>query len=430
METLYGPQTALTVENMSFSGHCLGDYPNYVRAMAKVKMACARANVNAALLDEATGAAIEQACHQLIAAPDPGQFPVDVYHGGGGIGLNMNISEVIASLAGAGIDPIEQVNLCQSTADVCHTALRLCLLEVFQNLESGLSELISVTAAKATAFNDYQTVARTCFQDGLGVSAGALFAATASAMKRILAEIDRMKTEFLLVNLGGTVIGSGSGASPYYRAAVIEELREVTGLQFRPHPSFYDAAAYPDDLVRASSLLTTLAGACQKYAQDLRILSSGPECGFGELVLPAVQAGSSFFPGKVNPVIPEMMIQCAILVNANHHAVNSCYEHGEIHLNSFEPMMGFLVIRSAEMLSSAITSFAGRCVAGIELDIEHCANYASTAIPLLAKAKDTLGYRQLSAIVNEKGVDAAADTVRQQLEAIAASAPTTERTTQ
>ena len=414
MNDLFGEQTRLTVENMSFSGAVLDDFGDYLRALAAVKLACARANHQTGELDAAKYEAIARACEQLMTDPPARQFPVDVFHGGGGIGINMNINEVLASLAGDGVDAVEDVNMSQSTSDVCHTALRVALIQMVGRLAATLGELEASLRVKASEFEPHLTIARTCLQDGMRVSAGVLFAATASTIARLAGRLQGLTDELAEVNLGGTVIGSGVGASPEYRAIVVDELAELTGLKLRLHPDLYAAAAYPEDLLRLSSELDTGARACQKFAQDLRLLSSGPETGFGELKLPNVQAGSSFFPGKVNPVLPEMMIQCALLVGANHSAVSAAYSMGEVHLNVYEPLMGFLVMRSIELLDRAIATFNTRCMAGIELDVERSAQHARAAIPSLVDAKERYGYRHVSELVARVGLTAAIEQLNNQ----------------
>ncbi len=412
MNVLYGQQTSLTVENMSFSGARLDQFPTYLRSLALVKLACARANHACGQLDEAKYRQIARACQLVADEPPRDQFPVDVFHGGGGIGVNMNMNEVLATLAGAEVDPVSDVNMSQSTADVCHTALRLTLLTMSRALQSTSLQLERSLQAKATAFAPYQTIARTCLQDGMRVSAGALFKSAASALARLRTDLQPLDAELCRINLGGTVIGSGLGATAEYREIVVAELAAVTQIAFGLHPNLYDAAAYQDDLVKLSGVVQLIASLGQKFAEDLRLLSSGPECGFAELTLPNVQAGSSFFPGKVNPVVPEMMIQCAMLVTANHSAVVAGFGRSEVHLNVFEPMMGFLVIKNMQMLTRALELFDEKCVTGIELNADKCAEYANAGIPLLAEAKQRHGYHYISDLIAGVGLKQAVQQLR------------------
>ena len=250
---LYGEQTMLTVQNMSFSGRKLGDYPEYISNAIKVKKACAIANFTVGNLDFEHFMAINAACDELMAREYPEQFPVDVYHGGGGIGINMNLNEVIAGLAGKGVNPIDHVNMSQSTSDVCHTAMRMTIDEMIKDLLEESERMKNVLKEKAEEFKDVDTIARTCLQDGMRVSSGALFSATASAVNRRLRSLAENSSEMRKINLGWTVIGSGIGASDAYREIIVEELRNVTGKNFTWSQNMYDAAEYPDDLALRKS---------------------------------------------------------------------------------------------------------------------------------------------------------------------------------
>ena len=408
---LYGEQTRLTLKNMSFSGVPLSRFPVYLRSAAQVKKACAAANARAGLLPQARAERIGRACERLIAGEYTGQFPVDVYHGGGGIGINMNLNEVIAALAGDGVEAVDEVNLSQSTSDVCHTSLRLALLELLEGLDAALERWILVLEEKAGAFSQVNTIARTCLQDGMSVPASALFEGTAAALRR---QRGAWRPKLLAVNLGWTVIGSGTGAPEAYRREILPALREVTGRELVWRESHYDSAQYPDDVAGLSGAVRRLAEILAKLARDLRLLSSGPETGLMELRLPAVQAGSSFFPGKVNPVIPEMMIQCAMLIGGHDGVIQSALGQGEIHINLWEEMMGFLLMDSMEMLRGAMSSFLANCVAGVELNRAVCEGYAASRVPLIVACKERYGYRYLSDWIKREGTEAVVEQLRRE----------------
>jgi len=401
---LYGDQTQLAVTNMSFSKNILGGFPYYVKALAKVKKACAMANYQAGLLDKDIYERILVACDELIKGYHLGQFPVDVFGGGGGIAVNMNINEVIASIAGDGVKAIEHVNLSQSTSDVCHTALRVCLYERIGELEKIVKDTLDILYAKYEEFKPYKTIARTCWQDGIQVSAGVLFSATASVLKREHKNLLRYRDYFKIINLGWTVIGSGMNATDEYQDRILDCLSSVVGYECTWHEYPFEAAQYPDDLVRVSNIFRSISELMTKLARDIRILSSGPEAGLNELKLPNVQSGSSFFPGKNNPIIPETLIQSSLLVAGNDSIIQTCLGLGEVHLNVWENMMGFLLLQNISMIKSVLTIFNEKCLAGIELNKAVCEGYANSTMPLLVYYKEKRGYEYISKLVKDNGV--------------------------
>jgi aspartate ammonia-lyase len=400
-DALYGPGTGHTLENMSFSGEALSGFPEYVRAAAQVKMACARANVAARVIPAPVGSRIEAACERLIQGEFRDQFVVDVYEGGGGTGVNMNFNEVIASLAGPDVRPVDDVNASQSTSDACHTALRLALLALTAELDEVVGEVAASVSAKGDEFRDVMTIARTCWQDGMEIPVSSIFDGLAAALGRRRELLVPLRVRLHQVNLGWTVVGSGTGATDAYRGHILGALRTVTGEPMEWRSSPYDAAQNPDDLADVSAEVRTIAALLSKFARDLRVLSSGPETGLRELRLPAVQAGSSFYPGKVNPVVPEAMIQCAILISGNDVALQSCLEMGEAQLNIWEEMMGFLLMRNIRMLVRAARLLKDRCIDGIEVDAEQCRKYATSFIPAVVAYKEKHGYEQVSRWLKE-----------------------------
>jgi aspartate ammonia-lyase len=395
-DALYGIQTARTVANMSYSGRTLSQYPAYIRALASVKKAAAIANSQDGTIGEPVRDAIIAACDKLIKGEYTDQFPVDAFHGGGSIGINMNMNEVIAGLAGGDVHPADHVNASQSTADVCHTAIRIALIASAKSLKINLLRIIATLEAKALELEPVMTIARTCWQDGMRVSAGVLFQATASALWRRLEAVDHAVDGIHHINLGGTVIGSGAGASLNYRQAIVPVLAEITSLPLRLRPNLYDAAQYPDDLGRLSAEIRLTSAVLVKLAKDLRLLASGPETGLSELTLPAVQAGSSFFPGKVNPVIPETVIYCGLLIGGNDATIQAAVELGEVHLNLADGFIGTLLLDNMQMLARTAELFEYRCLAGITVNEETCKRYADSFIPLIVDLKETYGYAQVA----------------------------------
>ncbi|GAA3404756.1 lyase family protein [Paenibacillus hodogayensis] len=410
-EAYYGINTLRTCRNLSFSGRPLGDYPAYIRSLAFVKKAAALANRGAGGLNAEQAELIVAACEQLIEGRYADQFPVDVLHGGGGIGVNMNVNEVIANIGNvmsgkkrgdyAPLHPVEHVNMSQSTSDVCHTAMRMTLISAWAGLKRELDLLHALAKVKASEFADVRTIARTCLQDGMSVSYGDTFGGYAALFARRTGALDEAFGKLRQVNLGGTVIGSGLGASESYRRIILDKLRTTTGESYVYRASLYDAAQNPDDLAEVSAQLALLAQALLKVAKDFRLLSSGPEAGLAELVLPSVQAGSSFFPGKVNPVVAETLIQCCFQVLGCDRTVQAALEHGELNLNVWEPAAGINVLEAAQMLAAAVRQFADKCLRGVTVNRERCAVYSRSLIPLVVEMKETYGYAAVSSLLKE-----------------------------
>ncbi len=387
-EALYGVHTVRAVRNLSFSGRALSQYPAYIRSLAIVKKAAARANRDARVIDVRICNAIERACDSLIRGEHLDHFPADVLGGGGSIGVNMNVNEVLANLANEDlggtrgnyrfVDPKTHVNASQSTADVCHTAIRITLLGLWPDLRRALDKCVATYRTKAEELRPVVTIARTSLRDAMPVPLGELFGGHAAALKRRAAELERSVRTLRQVNIGGTVIGSGSGAPPAYRRVIIGRLNRISGARLKLRENLYDAAQNIDDLAVVSAQLALLAEVFIKIAQDLRMLASGPEGGFGEIILPAVQEGSSFFAGKINPVVPETMLQCCFQVLGCERAVRLALERGELNLNVFEGFAAANLIDAFEMMLRATALFAGRCVGGIVADRKRCRKLAAT----------------------------------------------------
>jgi len=414
-EALYGVQTRRSADNLSFSGRTLAAYPGFIAALSEVKRAAARANERAGHLPRALAQAIEQACDEIRLGCHNEQFIVDPFHGGGGIGSNMNMNEVVANLANEMLDgqigeyapvhPADHVNASQSTSDACHTALRIAVVRGGEKLLAELTRLIEAAETKRGDFAEVPTITRTCLQDGMPDTLGTMFGGYAHGLRRRTERLAVSVEALHAINLGGTVIGSGVGAQEAYRERVLDALREVTGLPLRHREDLYDAAQNIDDLAAVSAELALLSGVLIKIAKDLRLLSSGPEAGFGELRLPAVQAGSSFFPGKVNPVVPETLVQCGLQVIGLDRTVQGALEHGELNLNVWEGFAGFNVLDMIGMLERAIGKFTDLCVSGIEADEARCGELSRTFIPAVVALKEKHGYTQVGQWLKEKTKD-------------------------
>lgn len=383
-DVLYGAQTARTLANMTCSRFKMSDFPVFITALARVKEAAALANHKAGVLSKPCADAITAACKEIIEGKHHEQFPVDMLHGGGSIGFNQNMNEVLATLASriasaeqtdkSGTAPVlsakNDINAGQSTADACATAFRLALLDELERLQTELAACSDLLLQLAADTKELTTVARTCLQDALPVQISSYFSAWAAPLRRTISRLQENAADLSALNLGGTVIGNGAGADPVYRQHVIPFLSEICGKDFRLKENLYDAAQNIDELISLSANLEILAITLLKISQDLRLLSSGPNCGFGELKLPAVQEGSSFFQAKNNPVLPETMMQASFHVIGNHRAASAAYEHAELNLNVFESGAFFHILGSIELLSQTIRLFRENCLAGLSVNKE------------------------------------------------------------
>ena len=383
-DALAGIHSERALRHLGFSGRRLADYPELVRALAQVKRAAARANRAAGVLPPREAAAIEAACEALESGLHAEALAVDPLAGGGGVALNMNANEVIAGLArraGVPLDPKRHVNASQSSADVCQTAHRLAVLERGSALAAALADLVAALREQAAAGRDLPTIARTCLRDGIATNAGALFAAHAEALARRSDALALAVDALRAVSLGGTVIGSGEGAPAAYREVVLVELAATSGRALTRRPSLEDAAQNADDLGAVAAELAALARAGIKLGADLRLLASGPATGFGELELPPVIEGSSFFAGKSNPVVPETLLHCCFQVLGCERAAQLAVERGELQLNVFEAVAAVNVLDAMAMLERAIPC-AACCVRDLRFDAERCRAHAARALPI------------------------------------------------
>lgn len=411
----YGINSARTRNNMSFSGKSLRDYPVLISALADVKKSAAITNLKIGQLPEELCGAIVEACEKIQSGHYNDQFIVDAFHGGGGIGFNMNMNEVIANVAneqmGAGkgryapIHPIDHVNAAQSTSDVCHTGLRIALIRSAKELFVQLKNLLGALAEKEKEFSPVQTISRTCLQDAAPLSMGDKFSGYYHLFARRLDNLEKAVANLHAVNLGGTVVGSGCGAPQSYRDNILTVLREVSACDLNLKRNLFDAAQNLDELAQLSAELNLLATGLLKFCKDLRLLSSGPEAGFAELKLPSVQAGSSFFPGKVNPVLPETIIQCAFLVMAHDRYVQAAFEHGELDLNVFESGAGIHLLDAVAILTRALDLLTEHCVMGISVNTQRCEELANSYIPMLVQLKEIVGYSKASDLLKQNDWD-------------------------
>lgn len=410
-EADYGIHTARAVDNFPITGITLSHFPELIESLAMVKKAAALANREFGRLSPEIASAIVSACDLIIAGDERHDFVVDMLQGGAGTSTNMNANEVIANVAlkllgkprgdYATVNPNDHVNLSQSTNDVYPTAVRLTVLRACPELIEEQRLLVNALMAKAVEFDDVIKVGRTQLMDAVPMRLGSEFRAFAVTVGE---DIERLK-EFagLLreVNLGGTAIGTGINTPEGYSDRVIRNLAEVSGVPLVPAADLIEATSDLGAFVTFSSVLKRIAVKLSKICNDLRLLNSGPRAGLGEIRLPAVQAGSSIMPGKVNPVIPEVVNQIAYQVIGNDLTVTLAAEAGQLQLNAMEPVLVLNILQSMRMLLRGMAVLREKCIVGIEADRERCAELLEGSLVTVTALNPYIGYAAASRVAKE-----------------------------
>lgn len=407
----YGIHTLRALENFPISGTPISIYPEFVNALACVKQAAALANQELGLLDERHANAIVQACRDIRGGELHDQFIVDVIQGGAGTSSNMNANEVVANrgleLLGHAkgeyqhLHPMDHVNLSQSTNDVYPTAINVALRFGIERLLSAMAALRKEFQAKAEAFADVLKMGRTQLQDAVPMTLGQEFSTYAVMLEE---DEQRVREAALLiqeVNLGATAIGTGINAEPEYAGLACSYLADISGFRMTTAPNLVEATQDVGAFVQLSGVLKRVAVKLSKTCNDLRLLSSGPRAGLGEINLPAVQAGSSIMPGKVNPVIPEVVNQVAFEVIGNDVTVSFAAEGGQLQLNAFEPIIAHSLFKSINHLRQACITLADRCVRGITANRERLRRSVEQSIGLVTALNPYIGYENASMIARE-----------------------------
>ena len=410
-QVYYGVHTLRALENFPVSNIPIGNYPCLLRALACVKEACARANLELGLLEPGVADAIFRACAEIRAGALRDQFVVDVIQGGAGTSTNMNANEVIANRAlellghARGdyrhVHPLEHVNMSQSTNDVYPTAVKVALRFLIDDLIAGMEQLRLAFAAKAEAFKDVLKMGRTQLQDAVPMTLGQEFSTYAVMLEE---DQQRLREGALLIqemNLGATAIGTGINAHPDYAALARKYLREVTGIDYITAGNLVEATQDVGSFVQLSGVLKRVAVKLSKICNDLRLLSSGPRAGLGEIHLPAVQAGSSIMPGKVNPVIPEVVNQIAFLVIGNDVTVSFAAEAGQLQLNAFEPISAQSLFDSLIYLRNGCVILATRCVGGITANLARLDEHMKRSVGMVTALNPHIGYENASDVARE-----------------------------
>lgn len=410
-EALYGVQTARGIENFPISKFKLKDYPTFINGLAYTKLGAAMANYELGLLTKEQFEAIKQACEELLQGKWHDQFPVDMIQGGAGTTTNMNANEVIANRAlqimghEPGeykiISPNDHVNGSQSTNDAYPTAIHLGLYAMHLEYKKHFEELIAAFEAKAQEFAPILKMGRTQLEDAVPMSLGQTFGAFASILRDEIAHLDYAAEEFLTINMGATAIGTGICSQPGYAEKCTAAIAKITGWNIKLANDLVAATSDTSCMVGYSSVLRRIATKMNKISNDLRLLGSGPKCGLHELDLPARQPGSSIMPGKVNPVIPEVMNQISYKVIGNDLCVALCNEAAQMELNAMEPTMAQCCFESIEIMMNGFDVLRKYCVEGIKADAENCRNYIKGSIGIVTALNPIIGYKNSTKIAKE-----------------------------
>jgi aspartate ammonia-lyase len=407
----YGIHTLRALQNFPISGTPISAYPHLIDALAAVKQAAALANRDLGLLDDARCDAIVDACHAIRRGELHDQFVVDAIQGGAGTSTNMNANEVIANRAlermghakgdYAHLHPLDHVNLSQSTNDVYPTAVRVALHLAVAELVRAMAVLRAAFLRKAAQFDDVLKMGRTQLQDAVPMTLGQEFGAFAVMLgedENRLREAAQLIEE---INLGATAVGTGINAPPGYAERARHYLSDITGIPLITAPDLIEATQDAGAFVQLSGVLKRVAVKLSKTCNDLRLLSSGPRAGFGEITLPPVQAGSSIMPGKINPVIPEVVNQVAFEVVGNDTTVTFAVEAGQLQLNAFEPIIAHSLFKSLLHLRQACLVLAERCVDGIEANRARLRASVERSIGLVTALSPHIGYEAASELAKE-----------------------------
>ncbi len=407
----YGVHTLRAIENFPISGTPIAVYPELIKALAAIKQAAAQTNLQLGLLDASHAAAIISACQEIRGGALHAHFVVDVIQGGAGTSTNMNANEVIANRAleilghargdYAQLHPNEHVNMSQSTNDVYPTALKLAGYVGVQQLIAAMQVLRDAFGDKAREFADVLKMGRTQLQDAVPMTLGQEFSTYEEMLSEDIARLREASLLICEINLGATAIGTGINAHPEYAGLVRQHLASITGIPVLTAPNLVEATQDCGSFVQLSGVLKRVAVKLSKVCNDLRLLASGPRAGLGEINLPPMQAGSSIMPGKVNPVIPEVVNQIAFEVIGNDVTISFAAEAGQLQLNAFEPIIAHSLFKSVAHLRAGCLTLAERCVRGISANREQLRRSVENSIGLVTALNPYIGYANATEIAQE-----------------------------
>lgn len=408
-EAYYGVQSLRAFNNFNITGRKM--HKLMIISLAEIKKAAAITNRNSGLLDSKKANAIIKACDEIINGKFHDQFIIDPIQGGAGTSANMNANEVIANraieLSGgtkgnyAIVHPNDDVNMCQSTNDVFPTAGKMTALKLIPNVISELQKLYTSLELKSIEFDDVVKMGRTQLQDAVPMTLGQSFHSYSSAIKRDIDRLIKVQDEIRIVNMGATAIGTGINTTPYYMDNIVSTLNIISKLNLSQATDLIDGTQNIDCFVVVSGILKSSAVNLSKMANDLRLLSSGPKTGIAEIILPAKQNGSSIMPGKINPVIPEVVSQVAFNIIGNDATITMAAEAGQLELNPFEPVLFYNLFESIETLASAINTFEVNCVSGIKANKERCKELVENSVSIVTALCPYLGYKKSASIAKE-----------------------------
>lgn len=410
-ERYFGIQTLRATENFAITGIPISHYPRLINSLAIIKKAAALANQQLGLLEGTIASAIARACDEILAGNLYGEFVVDVIQGGAGTSTNMNANEVIANRAlellgyTKGrydiVHPLNHVNLSQSTNDVYPTALRLTLSQKMDGLMAEMQDLQAALADKAAEFSDVIKMGRTQLQDAVPMTLGQEFEAWAVMVEEDIQRVREAQSLIREINMGATAIGTGLNAHPDYAALVTENICKLSGIPVVGAKNLVEATQDAGAYVQLSGVLKRVAVKLSKICNDLRLLSSGPRAGLNEINLPPMAPGSSIMPGKVNPIIPEVVNQVAFEVIGNDVTVTLAAEAGQLELNVMEPVIAYNLFTSLDMLERACRTLAERCIRGITANREVCRRMVENSIGLVTALNPYIGYEKSAEVATE-----------------------------
>lgn len=404
----YGVQTQRAIDNFKISGQKLSSYPHLIRALAVVKKAAAKTNYELGLLENDLYNAIAATCDEMMAGELDQEFPIDMIQGGAGTSVNMNANEVIANrvLEKFGKEradyqfcsPNDHVNLSQSTNDAYPTSLKMALLTMNEELVAKLVKIVDAFRVKGREFSSVLKMGRTQLQDAVPMSLGQEFEAFATTLEEDISKLNANANLFVEVNMGATAIGTGLNAPVGYANLCARNLAQLTGFPISSAPNLVEATPDTGAYVIYSSALKRLAVKLSKICNDLRLLSSGPRAGLFEINLPAVQPGSSIMPGKVNPVIPEVVNQVCYKVIGNDLTVTFAAEAGQLQLNVMEPVLSHAIMENINFLGNALDTLREKCVVGITANKEVCLEMVRNSIGIATALNPYIGYKNSTEI--------------------------------
>ena len=408
-EVYYGVQTTRAISNFKITGQKID--PDFVQAYAKVKKATVMANMSTGRMPKEVGEPLIQAADEIIAGKFLDQFPVDPIQGGAGTSVNMNVNEVLCNRAleiigkpkGSYdiISPNNHANMAQSTNDTFPTSIKVCLSHKGKKLTASLGRLADELDKKGEEFKDILKMGRTHLQDAVPITLGQEMHSYASAVRRGIDRINHAIDTIHVVNMGGTAVGTGLNAEPAYITKVAETLSEVTGEKYVTADNIIDATNNTDGFSDVSSAMKTTALVLIKMANDFRMMASGPRCGLNELKLPMRQPGSSIMPGKVNPVIAEVLDQACYQVVANDIAVSLGVENGQFELNVMEPVISFNMFNSMTYMTNAVDTFVEKLLIDLQPNKEQCQEWLDKSVGVVTAMLPHIGYENSAMIAKE-----------------------------